>query len=81
MLSTIPRAQFIGGLIGVLLPVLGGVYLLWIWPVEARRKVESGKWTQAQANERLRVAKPKYGYLLFVAAIGDLIVQLMQWYS
>jgi hypothetical protein len=79
--GTIPSAQFIGGLVSVALCVLGGIYLLWIWPVEARRNVQSGKWTEAEAQERLRKAKPKYGYLLFIAAICDLIVQLTQWHS
>jgi hypothetical protein len=81
MLSAIPRAQFIGGLFSVGLCILGGVYLLCIWPAEVRRKVEAGKWTEAEASERLRVTKPKYGYLLFGAAVCDLVVQLMQWYS
>jgi hypothetical protein len=52
-----------------------------MWPVELRRKVESGKLSEAEAKEKLRKANPKIGCLLFLAAITELAIVLMQWLS
>ena len=81
MLGTIPVGQLIGSLISVAFFVVAGAYLLWMWPLEVRRKVQSGKLTEAEAKEKLRKSNPKIAYLLFLAAIGQLILVLVQWFS
>jgi hypothetical protein len=79
-LSIIPLGQFVGGMIETTLIFAGGLYLLLAWPRIIRRKVESGKLSEAEAEEKLR-KPPKLGYgLLFIAA-GQFIIQLMQWFS
>jgi len=80
-LGSIPLGQFIGSLVSVAFFFIAGAYLLWIWPVEVRRKVESGKLSESEAKEKLRKANPKFGYFAFLAAVCQLIIVLMQWFS
>jgi hypothetical protein len=79
-LSIIPLGQFVGGMIETTLIFTGGLYLLLAWPRIIRRKVESGKLSEAEAEEKLR-KPPKLGYALLFIAAGQFIIQLMQWFS
>ena len=79
--STIPPGQFVGGLIETTLIFAGGLYLLLLWPRIIRRRVEAGRLSLAEAAEKLRKPNPKLGYLLFAIAAGQLIIELMQWFS
>ena len=79
--STIPLGQFAGGLIETTLIFAGGLYLLLLWPRIIRRRVEAGRLSLAEAAEKLRKPSPKLGYLLLAIAAGQLIIELMQWFS
>lgn len=81
MLSTIPVGQFVGGLLETTLIFAGGLYLLFFWPRIIRRRVETGKLSLAEAAEKLRKPNPKLGYLLLAIAAGQLMLELMQWFS
>jgi hypothetical protein len=80
-LSTIPLGQFLGGLLETTLILAGGLYLLLLWPGIIQRRVEAGKLSLAEAAEKLRKPSPKLGYLLLAIAAGQLILELMQWFS
>jgi hypothetical protein len=80
-LSIIPLSQLVGGMIETALILAGGLYLLLVWPRIIRRRVESGKLSEAEAQEKLRKPSPKLGYLLLFIAGGQLIIALMQWFS
>jgi len=80
-LSTISLAQFLGGLIETTLIFAGGLYLLFLWPRIIRRRVEAGKLSLVEAAEKLRKPSPKLGYLLLAIAAGQLMLELMQWFS
>jgi len=80
-LSAIPLSQLVGGMIETALIFAGGLYLLLVWPRIIRRRVESGKLSEVEAQEKLRKPGPKLGYLLLFAAVGQFIIQLMQWFS
>jgi hypothetical protein len=80
-LSTIPLAQFVGGLIETTLIFAGGLYLLLLWPRIIRRRVAAGKLSLIEAAEKLRKPSPKLGYLLLAVAAGQLIIELTQWFS
>jgi len=81
LLSAIPLGQFVGGMIETTLILGGGLYLLLVWPRIIRRRVEAGRLSEAEAQEKLRKPSPKLGYVLLFAAAGQLIIQLMQWFS
>ncbi len=81
LLSAIPLSQFVGGMIETTLILGGGLYLLLVWPRIIRRRVEAGRLSEAEAQEKLRKPSPKLGYVLLIAAAGQLIIQLMQWFS
>ncbi len=81
LLSAIPLSQFVGGMIETTLILGGGLYLLLVWPRIIRRRVEAGRLSEAEAQEKLRKPSPKVGYVLLFAAAGQLIIQLMQWFS
>jgi hypothetical protein len=81
LFSAIPLSQFVGGMIETTLIFGGGLYLLLLWPRIIRRRVDAGTLTEAEAQEKLRKPSPKLGYLLLFAAAGQLIIQLMQWFS
>jgi hypothetical protein len=78
MPARIPIGQFIGGLIWCGLLFAAAAYLLWFTPFEVRRRIASGRLTDAEAGEKLRKLK-KTGYWMFAAAILSLTTQLMQW--
>jgi len=80
-LSIISLSQFGGGMIETALILPGGLYLLLAWPPIIRRRVESGKLLEAEAQEKLRKPSPKLGYLLLFIAGVQLIIALMQWFS
>jgi len=81
LLSAIPLGQFVGGMIETTLILGGGLYLLLVWPRIIRRRVEAGRLSEAEAQEKLRKPSPKLGYVLLFAAAGQLIIQLLQWFS
>jgi len=81
LLSAIPLGQFVGGLIETTLIFAGGIYLLLLWPRIIQRRVEAGKLSLAEAAEKLRKPSPKLGYLLLAVAAGQLMLELMQWFS
>jgi hypothetical protein len=80
-LSTIPLAQFVGGLIETTLIFAGGLYLLLLWPRIIRRRVEAGKLSLIEAADKLRKPNPKLGYLLLAVAAVQLTIHLTQWFS
>lgn len=78
MFASIPLSQLIGGLIWNGLMFVAGAYLLWIWPLQVRRQVQSGKLTETEAKEKLRKTNPRLGYLAFLVALGGTILGLMR---
>ena len=81
LLSAIPPSQFVGGMIETTLIFSGGLYLLLVWPRIIRRRVEAGRLSEAEAQEKLRKPSPKLGYVLLFGAAGQLIIELLQWFS
>ena len=75
-MAAIPLSQFVGDLMWSVLLLVVGAYLLWLSPYRVRRQLQSGKLTEAEAEEKLRKSRP-VAYLLFAAAILSLLAQLI----
>ena len=63
-----PNGQLWGELISALILVLIGVWLLWFWPHNLRRKVDRKVISEETAENALSKIHPKQGYLLILIA-------------
>jgi small-conductance mechanosensitive channel len=64
-----PNGQLWGELISALILVLIGVWLLWFWPRNLRRKVDRKVISEETAENALSKIHPKQGYLLILIAV------------
>jgi hypothetical protein len=76
ILLSIPRGQFIGSSIENILFILGGVYVIWLWPRRLRHRVEAGKTSNTKAQAQLKKFNPKWGYVFVVVGVGRIILDL-----
>ena len=56
--------------------ILGGIYVVWLWPRHLRHRVEAGKTLDTEAEAKLKKFSPKWGYVFIVVGIGRIILDL-----
>jgi len=76
MFATIGTGQFIGGCVEDLIWVGAGIYVVWFWPRQVRRDIESGKTTEEQGLAKLKKFHPRLGYLIIIFGLARIAEEI-----
>jgi hypothetical protein len=67
--SPLSPDQSYGELFSAALLVLGGIWVLYVWPRSVRRQIERGDLSEEDGQARLRMCSPSSGYTAFLLAV------------
>ena len=70
-------ARFVGALLDSIFFMLFGAYMVFLWPRQILRKIQSGRLSEELGRKTLKNFHPAWGYIMIVFGVGHLIYALI----